>query len=157
MKYQRGFSNNCSHAFDTIEYLTSQKLILKKIKVHNKSADYFKDDPTLSLQGTWEETNVTVTGLTDVQFPYFEIELYFKCHLIAIKNGGANIQIYEAGKGKKFQPLKIHDRVGHENCLKDYMKFVINHAHDLLSAKMKSDNFSNSVDLNLRMLNYMNN
>ena len=158
VRYQRGFSNNCGHAFDTIEYLTNHKLILKRIKIHNKSADHFKDDLTLSLQANWDKTNVIVAGLSDVQFPYFEIDLYFNYHLIAIKNGGANIEIYEARKnGKSFQPLKIRDQVGHENCLKDYMKFVINHAHDLLSAEMTSDNFSNSVDLNLRMLKYMNN
>lgn len=158
IRYQRGFVNNCSHAFDTIEYIMDCKFILTNIKTHNKVYDHFANDPTFSLQATWNKANVNITGLSNVKFTYFEIDLYFEYCRISIKNAGEKIEIYTAEKEKKrFQPLKLQDHLTHEDCLKDYMKYVINYAQDLLNKKDTSDNFLTSVGLNLRMLNYLNN
>lgn len=157
IRYQRGFINNCSHAIDTIEFLTDSPIILIDIKKHNVIFDHFKNDPTLSMQAKWGETNVIITGLSHVSFSYFEFELYFEYHRVYVKNGGQNIEIDKAKSGKKFlQPLIIQEKLTQENCLENYMKNVIEYGDLLLDDTTKKDNFFQAVDLNHRMLNYIN-
>lgn len=157
IRYHRGFINNCSHAFDTIEYLTSSEMELNDVKIHNRTFDHFEDDPTLSLQAMWHSANVSITGLSNVRFSHFEIDIYFEHHKICIKNAGQNITVYKSGHGQVLQPLVIQHHLKRANCLQDYMKHIIDHAHRLLEEKECPDNFFHSVNLNLRMLNYMNN
>lgn len=157
IRYQRGFLNNCGHAFDTIDFLLGYTLELENIKLNNKAYDQFPDDPTLSLQATHNKTNIAITGLSDIKFTFFEIDLYFEYYFISIKNAGATIRIYKAEKDiRRFQPLQILDAYSQDDCLKDYMKYVIEHAHGLLNGEQTLDNFSGSADMNIRMLNYIN-
>lgn len=158
IKYQRGFLNNCSHAFDTLEFLTDSRLDLSEIKIHNKIFDHFKDDPTISLQAKWKDTNLSVTGLSNIRFSHFELDLYYEYYKIYIKNAGQNIEIYKADKGDGFlQPLKIQEYYTREKCLVNYMKHVILNAFEFLKNSELEDNFIQSVDLNERMLNYIKN
>ena len=157
IRYQKGFINNCSHAFDTIEFLTDTEINLAEIKKNNIIFDYFKDDPTLSLQATWNMTNMSITGLSNVSFSNFEIDLYFEYHKICIKNAGQNIEILKAEKGEQFlQTLNIQDQYTREHCLKNYMERVIENVHELLNNKDQKDNFIQSISLNQKMLNYIN-
>ncbi|WP_205508561.1 Gfo/Idh/MocA family protein [Longitalea arenae] len=158
IRYQRGFLNNCGHALDTIDFLLGDPLELEGIKINNMVYDQFPDDPTLSIQATSKQkTNIVITGLSDIKFSFFEIDIYFEYHYIAIKNAGAVIRIYKAEKDeRRFLPLQMQDAYSQDDCLKDYMKHVIEHAYKLLSGKETTDNFSGSVDLNLRMLKYLN-
>lgn len=157
IRYQKGFINNCSHAFDTIEFLADTEINLAEIKKNNIIFDYFKDDPTLSLQAIWNKTNMSITGLSNVFFSNFEIDLYFEYHKICIKNAGQNIEIYRAEKGELFlQPLNIQDIYTREQCLKNYMVSVIDNVYQLLRNKERKDNFLQSLSLNQRMLNYIN-
>jgi len=157
VRYQRGFVNNCSHAFDTIEFLTDSQIVLTEIKKHNVLFDHFKSDPTLSLQAKWGETNVSITGLSNVSFSYFEFDLYFEYHRVYIKNGGQNIEIYFAASGQKvLQPLLLQEKFTKDRCLRDYMKNVIDQCYMLLKDKTINDNFLQAISLNQKMLNYIN-
>ena len=156
IRYQRGFVNNCSHAFDLIEYLTFSEISLHKIQASNSVLDHFADDPTLSLQANWNGINVNILGLSNVLFSHFEIDLYFQYHKIEIRNAGADIDIYRAEKNETFlNPLSTTALLTENNCLDNYMIPVANHVNRLLSGENKEDNFIRSVNMNLRMLQYI--
>jgi predicted dehydrogenase len=153
IRYQRGFINNCSHAFDTIEFLTGSEIDLTEIKKHNIIYDHFKGDPTLSLQANWNGSNLIISGLSNIHFSLFEIDLYFEYHRICIKNAGQNIEFYKAEKEKRFlNSLIIQDQFTREECLKNYMANVIKHVYYLLDDNEQKDNFLQSISLNQRML-----
>lgn len=157
IRYQRGFINNCSHALDTIEFLTDSEMILTEIKKHNVIYDQFNNDPTLSLQAIWNKTNVNIVGLSNVCFSHFEIDLYFQYSKICIKNAGQIIEVYKSEKSEQFlQPLVIQGQFTREQCLKNYMSNVINQVFLLLNNEKQEDNFLQSISLNQRILNYIN-
>jgi predicted dehydrogenase len=156
IRYQRGFINNCSHAFDTIEFLMDCQMNLEEIKYNNVVFDQFNNDPTLSLQAIWNKTNVSIIGLSNICFSHFEFDIYFEYHKVCIKNAGQIVEIYKAEKAEKFfQPLNIQDQYTRNQCLKDYMKNVVDCVYQLSSQKDQKDNFLQSINLNQRMLNYL--
>jgi predicted dehydrogenase len=158
VRYQRGFINNCSHAFDLIEYLTDSRIDLTNTRTFNLASDHFGGDPTLSLQANWQKVNFNVLGLSDVCFSHFEIDIYFKYYKIVIKNAGEVIEIYRAEKvGDNLQPLMSQPEFTRHNCLKNYMAHVTGYALKLMSRQVSNDNFISSVNLNKKMLEYKDN
>ena len=61
-----------------------KEINLDQIKRHNVIFDQFENEATISLMGYWDETNVSILGLTNVLFSHFEIDLYFKSSKILI-------------------------------------------------------------------------
>jgi len=157
IRYQRGFMNNCSHAFDIIEFLIGKPLILSNITLFHSKNDHFKDDPTISFGAEWNNSQIAVIGLSDVNFSHFEIDIYFKFYKIKISEAGNRIDIMEAEKGERFlRPLNVVDRLTRENCLTDYMIPVTDRLYQLITRKSEEDNFNCSLDLNERLLTYIN-
>ena len=157
IRYQRGFLNNCSHAFNTVEFLFGAPMELNQVRIHNKVHDHFADDPTLSLQAFWNNANVTIVGLGNVKFSHFEIDLYFDYHKVCLKDSGNTIEVYKAkGSATFLQPLILQNAYTRSSCLKNSMTHVINYGYNLLTGKEESDNFLDSVELNKRMINYLN-
>lgn len=157
IRYQRGFINNCSHAFDLISYLTSRPIDLSNLQKQNVVYDHFQNDPTLSLLANWNDVNVNVLGLSNVNFSHFEIDLYFETFKIAIKESGNQIDIYESEiHGYFLNPLKKNKQISMKSCLKNYMLQVVDSAINLLDSESNNDNFIESVNLNLLMLKYLN-
>jgi hypothetical protein len=157
IRYQRGFINNCSHAFDLISYLTSRPIDLRNLQKQNVVYDHFQNDPTLSLLANWNDVNVNVLGLSNVHFSHFEIDLYFSTFEIAIKESGDQIDIFESKIHEIFlNPLKCNKILSRKNCLKNYMLKVVDSALNLLNSESHEDNFIESVNLNLLMLKYLN-
>jgi predicted dehydrogenase len=145
--YCRGFLNNCSHALDTIEFLTEKKTDLSKVQITKKEFDVFRDDPTLSLEAEWNNAKIEITGHTSRQI--FEIHLQTGDTSISISDSGRKIAVNTSSNTQPFLlPLNLQ-----ENCLRDYMLPVIQHAKDILQSPGKHDNFIDSCDLNLKMLN----
>ena len=157
IRYQRGFINNCSHAFDLLSYLISTPIELNFLQKQNLVFDHFESDPTLSLLANWNGVNVCVLGLSNVQFSNFEIDLYFNSYKIAISNSGNEIEIFQSRVGSRsLNPLILNEQLSKKDCLSDYMLFVVQYALELLKNDTLNDNFSESLDLNLSMLNYLN-
>lgn len=154
IRYQRGFINNCSHAFDLISFLTSYKVKLAGIKKHNIVYDHFDNDPTMSIMANWNTANLNVLGLSNVQFSHFEIELFFKTVKVSILESGNIINISESiVEGRILNPLNFNEQLSQVNCLKDYMLNVINRVYEMYDDEKIEDNFLDSLDLNLAMLN----
>lgn len=156
IRYQRGFINNASHAFDLLQFLFDKSVALEHIQESNRINDHFPNDPTLTLTALWENAGFNVMGLTNVHFSHFEIDLYFHQHKIMISDAGKTIRICEAPENGTFlQPLS-EKNVQH-GCIENYMKPVVEHAAFLLKGSFTTDNFLESVKLNQQMLNYIHN
>jgi predicted dehydrogenase len=144
--YCRGFLNNCSHALDTVEFLTEKRIELNNINITRKEFDAFKNDPTLSMKAEWNNVKIEITGHTS---QVFEIHLQTGNTGISITDSGRKIAVHGSSNTQPFLlPLSLQ-----ENCLRDYMLPVIQHAKDILQSPGKHDNFIESCDLNLKMLN----
>lgn len=156
IRYQRGFINNASHAFDLIQFLTDKPLLLSQVQTTLPIYDHFPGDPTLTLTGIWGNTALVVHGLGNVQFSHFEIDLYFETHKILINNAGKTIHVFQAPlKGRFLQPLTQIEMKS--ECISNYMEPVIKQAGDLLKGVKQKDNFIESVSLNQQMLSFIYN
>ena len=139
IRYQRGFVNNASHAFDLVGFLAGKEIQLDNIHTKNKVFDAFPADPTLTLTADWQGANFAAVGLSNVKFSLFEIDLYFEYHKIAIREAGNIIEVYKAEKGDNFfKPLE--KKSIQTNCLQDYMKPVMDAAKRVLAGE-QADNF----------------
>lgn len=156
IRYQKGFLNNCSHAFDLIEFLINDRHVLNEIKKHHCVYDHFADDPTISLQAFCNGANVSVTGLTEIKYPVFEIDLFFTEHKIAIYEAGNKIKIFGAvnsGSAQKF--VQEDTKFRFTDCVKNYMQHVVGYVEGILKGEELNDNFLSSVELNERMIRYI--
>jgi len=150
IRYQRGFVNNASHAFDLVGFLTGKEIKLENIHTTNKITDAFPTDATLTLTANWAGTNFVAVGLSNVKFSLFEIDLFFEYHKISIRDAGNIIEVYKAEKGETF--FKPLERQSIEtSCLKDYMKPVMDAAKRMLNGAQE-DNFMAGVKLASNML-----
>jgi predicted dehydrogenase len=156
IRYQRGFINNASHAFDLIQFLTDKPFSLNQVQKKTPIYDHFTDDPTLTLTGIWGNASLVVQGLGNIQFSHFEIDLYFESHKILINNAGKTIQIFQAPPKDRFL-LPLTQIEMKSECISNYMEPVIKQAGDLLKGVKQKDNFIESVNLNQLMLNYIQN
>lgn len=154
--YQKGFLNNASHAFDLLQFLFNQNLVLKDVKITNKEFDFFKNDPTLSLSTNWNHVPVNVTGLTNISFTIFELDLFFSSCRIKITDSGKNITVYTIPATQSFSVSLIKDEKNSQsNCIKDYMEFVIAKAQTILLENEHADNFMDSISLNKEMIKHI--
>jgi predicted dehydrogenase len=96
IRYQRGFINNASHAFDLLQFLFNKSINLEQVQISHAINDHFPHDPTLTLTSTWDQAGFNAMGLTNVQFSHFEIDLYFHTRKIMITDAGKTIRILEA-------------------------------------------------------------
>ena len=156
IKYQRGFHNNASHAFDLLNYLFNRNLGFSNLQVGIKSFDEFKDDATVNFSGNWGKINIMFMGLRNVQFSHFETELYFEKSAIFLKNGCNEIEFYETPlKNGHFYPKLQLKRV-QKNVLNNYMISVLNHAKKVIKQKTIKDNFIESVEISKNIINIIN-
>lgn len=153
IRYQRGFLNNCSHAVDLIQYLTDNKIELTNIHKSNLIYDHFENDPTMTLTANWDEKNINILGLSNVLFPYFDIDFYFESSKIEIKELGRTIEILKIEN--RFAPLVSKEIF--TDAMKNNMINVLAEAEELLNGSSQNDNFIDAVQLNQKMLNYLNN
>jgi hypothetical protein len=158
VRYQRGFLNNCSHAFDLIEFLLEKKLDLDNFFIYNKDYDSFENDPTISLVGSFSNISINFIGLQNVKYSYFEIELFFQNCSIKIEESGNIVKFYNAQFENKtfFLPLSENRSNRIKNAIKNRMKYVVSESLNLLQEN-KSDNFLTALDLNKRLLTLLNN
>ncbi|MEO8762220.1 MAG: Gfo/Idh/MocA family oxidoreductase [Bacteroidia bacterium] len=147
IKYKRGFLNNTSHAFDTINYLLGISVKLGKPKACIQIFDAFSNDPTLTCNTIYNGIKTAVIGLTDVNYPLFEIEIYYQDEKILILNSGNEIAYYN--KLNSLKPSKTWN-----NAIENYMKYVIKDAIDIYENR-GNDNFLHSLELNKTLLQFI--
>ena len=154
IEYQKGFINNCSHALDLLECITAKTLDLNFVQVLSKELDFFKEDPTISLMAKWDDVNVSIIGLTGINYFHFNISLYFKHYIIKIENSGNKVNLFKfesAGDGVK----EKNSIWACDDGINNYMCSVINEASNILEGE-REDNFIQSLQLNRKLITYLN-
>ncbi|MDC0309180.1 Gfo/Idh/MocA family oxidoreductase [bacterium] len=150
--YQRGFHNNASHAIDLLEFLFSSLIDFNEMIINYCAFDEFDIDPTISLSGNWNGTNLQFVGLAQVEFSHFEIAIYFPKRALLLKDGANIIEEYsvQPKSGNYYPKLSLLDR--QTGMLDDYMTNGASHAKVLLKVKESRDNFQESVHISERIL-----
>lgn len=150
ISYTRGVINNCSHAFNLLQFLLG-KLEFSDYTLNGKLAYELKGDPTISMNLLINNTPCIINGLPHIKYNFFEIELFFEKSYIKISNSGNKIT-YSAIKDDEYhdaykQNLTQLNVFDNDTILNDYMLKVIN-----TILKAKSDNFINSLSLNKKLI-----
>lgn len=157
IRYQRGFINNCSHAFDLLQFLFQKPFVPADFIINRKVFDHFQNDPTVSGSCDWLGANMSILGLQNVSFSHFEIDLYFKYRKIQIREAGNQISFFTAVAFEpNFSPLVIDDTLTMPHSIADYMIPVAAKAIGLLE-NQSDDNFMEAIELNKTMLNILKN
>ena len=158
LTYQRGLINNASHAFDLINFLLGS-IKLKDYQIQQSINDEFENDPTISLTARLDNTFLNVLGLSFVKFSFFEIKFFSSKFMVYFRNGGRQIEIFEAEQKKDanyYQPL-ANKIFSEENAMQDYMKYVIEHAIKLYLNEVKNDNFAEAWEINSLLISMVQN
>lgn len=157
IRYQRGFINNCSHAFDLLQFLFQKPFAPADFIINTKSFDHFQNDPTVSGSCEWLGANLSILGLQNVSFSHFEIDLYFKHLKVQIRDAGNQISFFmSVASEPNFSPLVIDDAMTMSHSIADYMIPVAAKAISLLE-NQSDDNFMEALELNKTMLNILKN
>lgn len=155
IRYQRGFINNASHAFDLLQFLLDSPMKLDQVHVSHAAPDHFTKDPTISLTANWDGAVVDVVGLSYVQYAHFEVDLFFTNHKVSIANAGNQIRISKAEPSDgALRPLSEMEMI--EGGIRDYMKPVITLANEMLQDTKRGDNFAEALALNQHLLEIIN-
>lgn len=155
IKYQRGFLNNGSHAFDLIEYLFQTEIDFSRFNAGNAFYDAFPFDPTITGCCSLNEIPVTMLGIASASYAIFEIELFFPSHKIVICHSGDEIRFYKADP--RFGNLAEDVQMRKTGILSRYMLPVMNKALKCLENPNEPDNVLNSIALNKKMLHVITN
>ncbi len=148
IKYNRGFLNNGSHAFDLLKFLFDEPVELKNIAKAAIIFDAFEYDPTITGTCSYLGQTISFVGLTNTKYPVFEIEIFFNDFKLVISNSGNEIQYFYLADGKLQE--KTEER--QVNILDTYMVPVLDEAINHLNNKNSEDNFNSSLQLNKRIL-----
>ncbi len=154
IKYQRGFLNNAGHAFDLLSFLFDKPLEFKNFKSSKLVFDAFDYDPTITGSFLFKNIAVTVSGITEIKYPVFEIELFFESDKIVICHSGNDIRFYKIDASAKVLKEVTNQRV--EGILEKYMLPIREAAKSLLTKKANIDNFKSAADLNTRIIKIIN-
>lgn len=96
IRYQRGFLNNCSHAFNLISFILDTEIDIRNFRKTQLIHDHFVNDPTISGFGYWDDTLFEISGVPYAKYSFFEIDIYFEKFRLLINNCGRTIRIFEA-------------------------------------------------------------
>lgn len=143
VKYQRGITNNFSHAADLIQFFYGQ-CEFSNLNITDKIFDEFENDPTCSFTGKYGKIPISVIGLANVKYSYFEIEIFYKNKKIAITNSGDNIRVISAKEAQNFYLQLTETEFEKTDILRNYMKNVYEIVEDVFSGKLE-DNFIESI------------
>jgi len=146
VRYQRGFLNNASHALDTIQFLTGWRLSQAQVHASSGVDDEFKDDPTLSCLGEWNDAALSIVGLPNVRFSFFEIDLFFERSAVRLRDRGDMVEFAAAARpAGYYSPLKTKTEASGN--LKNPLYFLYRHTKRMMQDPRLSDNFDESVIL----------
>ena len=158
VRYHKGFLNNCSHAINLIEFLYDIEIKFSHFNITNINFDHFDDDPTITASGKSDNINFNLIGFNDIKYSIFEIDLIYANSMIKVQDSGNTIQYFvRSGKNQNF-PLPLVEKLKFKktNAIFNRMKHVIKHSSHIYKHNL-SDNFLKSLDLNIKMVNFLKN
>ena len=152
LRYQRGFLNNASHGVDLMQFLLGWDMEKIKVMVYGSVKDEFSDDPTISCSGQWNDTKLSIVGLSEVKFSLFEIDLFFERDMVRIKDRGDTIELAGANKpGAYYSPLREKKII--RNCISEPFVHLYCIVERMISDSNMKDNFISSLSMTQWMMN----
>jgi len=146
VRYQRGFLNNASHALDLVQFLTGWSIRRAKVRIVESENDQFPDDPTLSCHGSWNGALLSIVGLPDVRFSFFEIDFFFRRSAVRLRDRGDTIEVSgSAPPDAYYAPLETKTKS--RNNLREPLKHLYRHVDRMLGERRLRDNFDESIEL----------
>jgi predicted dehydrogenase len=152
ISYQRGFLNNCSHAFNLISFLFDRKIEIHSFTKTQSITDDFEIDPTISGFGYWDETFFEVSGVPYAKYSLFEVDIFFDNYRVLIDECGRRINLYQADTEMKYiQP--IPNRV-YSDLIADYsdVEPVLKSFFDGVDKPKRTSNFERALSENYALL-----
>ena len=148
IKYSRGFLNNASHAVDLLEFLFEEPFDFRGFHIQECEFDAFEHDPTLTGSCHYLNQPVSFSGISNITYPVFEIEIFYVDSKIVICHSGNEIRYYS----KNANSLSEDYEKRQVDILEKYMMPVINEAVDLFFKRKTEDNFMPALRINKCML-----
>lgn len=153
--YQRGFSNNASHALDLLYFFFGEN-DLKDTSISDFAFDEFKNDPTVTLTTSFGPVSVVFHGLQHVKHSFFELKFFFETKVIAIEKNGQSIRLFSASQNRDFSfylPLQLVPSAFDEiNATENGMQYVAETVYNWLQEPSVTDNFESSIKINYETL-----
>jgi predicted dehydrogenase len=156
IRYQRGFLNNASHAFDLLQFLTRQPIGDACLSVTAGVHDEFPDDPTITASGRFADASLTLVGIPHARFSLFEIDLFFRHAAIRIHDRGNAATIWKSsrsGASGYYGPLRFASR--HVRLQAKPFVHLYRHIDRMLGDSAIPDNWAESVNLTSWMLDVL--
>lgn len=140
INYTRGVSNNFSHALSLLKFLITG-FSLDSISAIRTNKIEIENDPTLSFKSTFQNAEITTNGLSNINYSFFEIEIFFSEYYVKISDAGNTIELKAVEKNNTGYKGKLKSIPGYPKTLvlKDYMENVYNSI-----TTSSEDNFENS-------------
>ena len=145
VRYQRGFLNNCSHAFNLVSFVLDKKIEVRDFIKIQAIHDHFDSDPTISGVGYWDGALFEISGIPNSKYSLFEIDMYFERFRVLIDECGRRIRIYETDENMNgIQPIPS---IVSSTSIADYSDVspVLNMLFNSNSVQNLSDNFDRSL------------
>ena len=146
LRYQRGFLNNASHAFDLIQFLTGWKILDAKIHSSQCVPDEFPEDPTLSGIGTWNGAQISILGLPHVRFSLFEIDFFFERTAIRLRDRADTFEFADSDEPSDYYAPLASRKIKHGN-MHEPLKNLYRHVAKMIRDNGIPDNFDESLKL----------
>lgn len=146
IRYQRGFLNNASHAFDLIEFFTGWDVLTATVRTCEGVCDEFQKDPTISCYGHWNGAAFSVVGLSNVRFSLFEIDFFFERSAIRLRDRGETIEFSNADEPSDYYAPLVTNKVIRTN-RKEPLKHLYCHVRRMILNPESPDNFLESLNL----------
>ncbi len=155
IKYQRGFLNNAGHAFDLLEYLFGCSFLFDNFQVQSVVFDAFPYDPTLTGTCNFQNIPVNIVGISEADYPIFEIELFSSNGKIVICHSGDEIRYYHCllSGSSLVEDVSLRQ----SNIRTEYMLPIVRILIESLSNPNLPDNFQQATLLNKRMTQILSN
>ena len=155
VRYQRGFLNNASHALDLIQFLTGWDILSAKVHSFQCVRDEFPNDPTLSGHGNWNGVALSILGLPNVKFSFFEIDFFFERSAIRLRDRGENIEFADADEPSDYYAPLAAKKISQGN-FQEPLKNLYRHVRQLIRNTALPDNFEESLKLTEWILRTLN-
>lgn len=104
--YGKGYIHNGSHMRNLLNLFFGK---IKNVRETESFIDFSENDPTKSVELTFEKGKFNMQGVNCNNFTLFELDLVFEKGRIRILNSGYDIEIYKIIDNPKYKGYKILD------------------------------------------------
>lgn len=156
IRYQGGFSNNCSHAIDLLMWLGVMDLPEPSTCIKTSDPDNSRGDKTISVLWRDRDTKIFAIGIEGGNYSILDIEIYWPECVVTLGQCAQRIEIRKA-KGNEAEGSKTYKpslAVSEVRCIEDYSMVapVINRATSEIGNSNFQDNFLSSLKLSHAIL-----